>query len=164
MPLVRVPILNDSGYEAAGETFTLTATNPVSTTTTNTTATGSATIISEDVRPFMYIVDAPPVVEGSTITFTVGLSAAAPASGINATVTYSNTAPTGLTGATGGASGSGGNTDYYNNGPARRSPQSPVARRLVPSRSALAVVELIPTQRPCAQPLRWMQPIPCSRT
>ncbi|MBK7686038.1 MAG: type I secretion C-terminal target domain-containing protein [Rhodocyclaceae bacterium] len=44
-------------------------------------------------------------------------SRAAPASGINATVTYSNTAPTGLTGATGGASGSGGNTDYYNNNP-----------------------------------------------
>ncbi|MBI5897988.1 MAG: type I secretion C-terminal target domain-containing protein, partial [Rhodocyclales bacterium] len=103
--LVRVPVLNDSGYEATGETFTLTATNPAGTaTTTNASAVGTATIISEDVRPFMYIVDAPPKVEGNTITFTVALSQTA-TSNIAATITYSNTAPGGMTAAASG-------TDY----------------------------------------------------
>jgi surface adhesion protein len=104
--LVRVPVLNDSGYEATGETFTLTATNPAgTTTTTNASAVGTANIISEDAdtRPFMYITDAPPKVEGNTITFTVGLSQNA-TSNITSTIAYSNTAPTGMTAA--------GGTDY----------------------------------------------------
>jgi hypothetical protein len=99
--LVRVPVLNDSGYEATGETFTLTATNPAgTTTTTNASAVGTANIISEDAdtRPFMYITDAPPKVEGNTITFTVGLSQNA-TSNITSTIAYSNTAPTGMTAA-----------------------------------------------------------------
>jgi hypothetical protein len=99
--LARVDVTNDTIYEVA-ETITLTATNPVATTTSNITATGTANIISEDIRPFMYIVDAPPKVEGNTITFTVNLSAPAPSSGITATVAYANTAPAGMSPAANG--------------------------------------------------------------
>jgi Ca2+-binding RTX toxin-like protein len=109
--LVRVPVLNDTAYEATGETFTLTATNPAGTaTTTNASAVGTASIISEDVRPFMYLVDTTPNIENASnqLTFTVFLSEAAPTGGITANIAYSATARTGFTAATGGG------TDYTN--------------------------------------------------
>jgi hypothetical protein len=111
--LARVAILTADGLDN-GETVTLTATNPTPSTTTNASDVGTATIVDE--RPFMYIVDAPPVVEGNTITYTVALSQAS-ATAINTTIAYSNTAPAGMTAAAGGASGSGNPTDYYNNAP-----------------------------------------------
>jgi hypothetical protein len=113
--LARVAITNDTAIEAASEAFTLTATNPGAT-TTNLTASGTANIMDDEVRPFMFIADATPVLEGNTITFTVGLSQTT-ATAISATVAYANTAPAGLTAATGGNSGSGGTTDYYRNAP-----------------------------------------------
>ncbi|CAG0959908.1 RTX-I toxin determinant A from serotypes 1/9 [Methylophilaceae bacterium] len=83
--LVRVPVINDNVNEL-DETFTLTA-NVTSGNTSNTSATGTATIIDNDGLPSLSINDISVNEAAGTATFTVTLSAA---SGQTVSVNYSS--------------------------------------------------------------------------
>ncbi|MDP2246487.1 MAG: Calx-beta domain-containing protein, partial [Nitrosomonadales bacterium] len=91
--LVRVPVINDNVNEL-DETFTLTA-NVTSGNTSNTSATGTATIVDNDALPSLSINDVSVNEAAGTATFTVTLSAA---SGQTVSVGYNTSSGTATAG------------------------------------------------------------------
>ncbi|MEQ1852782.1 MAG: Calx-beta domain-containing protein, partial [Chthoniobacteraceae bacterium] len=92
--LVRTPLVNDA-LDEANETFTLTATRTAGT-TSNVNATGTGTILDNDLPPDVTINDVTVNEAAGTATFTVSLSVV---SGQVATVTYSSSNGTATAGA-----------------------------------------------------------------
>ena len=92
--LARTPITSDA-LDETDETFTLTATRTAGT-TSNTSATGTATIIDDDATPSVSIGNVSVNEADGTMTFTVTLSAA---SGQNVSVNYATSNGTATAGA-----------------------------------------------------------------
>ncbi len=92
--LVRTPIVNDALNEVA-ETFTLTATRTVGS-TTNASAVGTATINDNDLAPLLTIYDVTVNEGGGTATFTVALNTP---SGQAVSVSYATGSFTAISGA-----------------------------------------------------------------